>query len=97
MKKYNKNIPGVLRCYNHTSVSGFVVYGKLRPKVCNGVVFVSMRYNAFGIENGEIKQVKRLSNAVQFNRKDLNSARKFAALCEHMHPEYTFHVREYVH
>ena len=50
----------------------------------------------FGIVDGQVKQVKRLTSAMSFSRIDYANARKFADLCENMYPEYRFEVREHV-
>lgn len=96
MRKYNKTIAGVLRCYKNNGMYGFAVYGKPKPQIRNGVVFISMRYNAFGIENGKIRQVKHIANAVRFPHTDLSNAQKFVELCEQMNPDYVFQIREFV-
>lgn len=57
---------------------------------------VQARYGVFGIVDGQVKQVKRLTSAMSFNRMDYANARKFADLCENMYPEYRFEVREHV-
>ena len=87
MKKRIKTIPGVPRQYMYTGMSCFLVYGKTD---------VQARYGVFGIVDGQVKQVKRLTSAMSFNRMDYANARKFADLCEHMYPEYRFEVREHM-
>ena len=87
MKKRTKTIAGVPRQYMYSGTSCFLVYGKTD---------IQARYGVFGIVDGKIKQVRRMSYAMSFNRMDYANARKFADLCEHTYPEYRFEVREHV-